>query len=101
MISARSSASVSRVGTRRRFGWTSELETRRTNYTISKSEIAKGALEKGINPDRLSHEAIAAELTNHLIEGVVLTPGMAGTIPKLQQSGFHYAKSIRLSIPRR
>jgi hypothetical protein len=48
-------------------------------------------LEKGINPDKRSHEAIAAELTNHLIEGVVLTPGMAGTIPELQQAGFHYA----------
>jgi hypothetical protein len=50
-------------------------------------------LEKGINPGRLSHESIAAELTNHLIEGVVLTPGMAGIIPELQQAGFHYAKS--------
>jgi intracellular sulfur oxidation DsrE/DsrF family protein len=49
-------------------------------------------LEKGINPDGRSHEAIAADLTNHLIEGVVLTPGMAGTIPELQQAGFHYAK---------
>jgi intracellular sulfur oxidation DsrE/DsrF family protein len=49
-------------------------------------------LEKGINPDSLSHQAIAAELTNHLIGGVVLTPGMAGTIPELQQAGFHYAK---------
>jgi intracellular sulfur oxidation DsrE/DsrF family protein len=49
-------------------------------------------LEKGINPDRLSHEAIAAELTNHLIEGVVLTPGIVGTIPELQQAGFDYAK---------
>jgi intracellular sulfur oxidation DsrE/DsrF family protein len=49
-------------------------------------------LEKGTNPDKRSHEAIAAELTNHLIEGVVLTPGMAGTIPRLQQAGFHYAK---------
>jgi hypothetical protein len=49
-------------------------------------------LEKGINPDNLSHEAIAAELTNHLIEGVVLTPGMAGTIPLLQQAGFYYAE---------
>jgi hypothetical protein len=46
----------------------------------------------GINPDKRSHEAIAAELTNHLIEGVVLTPGMAGTIPELQQAGFDYAK---------
>jgi intracellular sulfur oxidation DsrE/DsrF family protein len=49
-------------------------------------------LQKGINPDRMSHEAIAAELTNYLIEGVVLTPGMTGTIPELQQSGFQYAK---------
>ena len=48
-------------------------------------------LEKGINPDRLSHEAIAAELTNHLIEGVVLTPGIVGTILELQKAGFHYA----------
>ncbi len=48
-------------------------------------------LEKGINPDRLSHEALAAELTNHLIEGVVLTPGIVGTIPELQKAGFHYA----------
>ena len=49
-------------------------------------------LEQGINPDRRSHEAIAAELTNHLMAGVVLTPGMAGTIPELQRAGFHYAK---------
>ena len=48
-------------------------------------------LEKGINPGGLSHQAIAAELTNHLIEGVVLTPGISGTIPKLQEAGFHYA----------
>jgi hypothetical protein len=48
-------------------------------------------LQQNINPDRLSHQAIAAELTNHLIEGVVLTPGISGTIPKLQQAGFHYA----------
>jgi intracellular sulfur oxidation DsrE/DsrF family protein len=49
-------------------------------------------LEKGINPDRRSHEEIAAELTNHLIQGVVLTPGIVGTIPELQKAGFHYAK---------
>jgi intracellular sulfur oxidation DsrE/DsrF family protein len=49
-------------------------------------------LEKGVNPDRLSHEAIAAELTNHLIDGVVLTPGIVATIPELQQAGFHYVK---------
>ena len=50
-----------------------------------------GKLIKGeINPDKLSHEALAAELTNHLIEGVVLTPGAVATIPELQQVGFHY-----------
>jgi hypothetical protein len=49
-------------------------------------------LEKGINPDKLSHEAVAAELTNHLVSGVILTPGMAGTLPQLQRVGFCYAK---------
>ena len=49
-------------------------------------------LARGINPDRRPPEAIAAELTNHLIEGVVLTPGMAGTLPELQQAGFRYVK---------
>ena len=37
-------------------------------------------------------QALAAELTNHLIPGIVLTPGAVGTLPELQQSGFHYAK---------
>jgi hypothetical protein len=46
-----------------------------------------------VNPDKLSHEALAAELTNQLIDGAVLTPGMVGTIPELQQGGFHYANS--------
>ena len=54
-------------------------------------EHSANLLEKGINPGGLSHQAIAAELTNHLIEGVVLTPGISGTIPKLQEAGFHYA----------
>lgn len=48
-------------------------------------------IAKGTNPDKLSHEALAAELTNHLIEGVVLTPGIVATIPELQKAGFHYA----------
>jgi hypothetical protein len=45
-----------------------------------------------INPDKLSHDALAAELTNHLVDGAVLIPGAAGTLPELQQAGFHYAK---------
>jgi intracellular sulfur oxidation DsrE/DsrF family protein len=55
-------------------------------------EITGKLLAKGVNPDRLSHETVAAELTNHLIDGVVLTPGIVATIPELQQAGFHYAK---------
>ncbi len=49
-------------------------------------------IRRDLNPDKLSHEALAAELTNHLIPGIVLTPGAVGTLPELQQSGFHYAK---------
>jgi intracellular sulfur oxidation DsrE/DsrF family protein len=55
-------------------------------------EVTGKLLAKGVNPDRLSHEAAAAELTNHLIDGVVLTPGIVATIPELQQAGFHYVK---------
>ncbi len=55
-------------------------------------ELTGKLQEKGVNPDRLSHEAMAAELTNHLIDGVVLTPGIVGTIPELQQTGFRYVK---------
>ena len=55
-------------------------------------EEAEGLLRANVNPDKLSHEALAAELTNHLIPGVVLTPGAVGTLPELQQAGFHYAK---------
>lgn len=51
-----------------------------------------GALIKfDINPDKLSHAALAAELTNHLVDGAVLIPGATGTLPELQQAGFHYA----------
>jgi intracellular sulfur oxidation DsrE/DsrF family protein len=55
-------------------------------------EITGKLLAKGINPDGLSHEAMAAELTNHLVDGVVLTPGAVATIPELQQAGFYYVK---------
>jgi hypothetical protein len=48
-------------------------------------EHSANLLGKGINPDSLSHQGIAAELTNHPVEGVVLTPGISGAIPKLQE----------------
>jgi hypothetical protein len=54
-------------------------------------EVTAKLITSGKNPDHASHEAVAAELTNHLIDGVVLTPGIVATIPDLQQAGFHYA----------
>ena len=56
-------------------------------------ELAGTLIAAELNPDELSHEALAAELTNHLIAGVVLTPGMVGTLPELQRAGFNYATS--------
>jgi hypothetical protein len=53
-------------------------------------EHAGALIKSDINPDKLSHAALAAELTNHLMDGVVLIPGAAGTLPELQQVGFHY-----------
>jgi len=53
-------------------------------------EFTAALLKKGTNPDKLTHEALAAELTNHLIPGAVLSPGVVGTIPQLQMAGFHY-----------
>jgi hypothetical protein len=35
-------------------------------------------------------EEVAAELTNQLLPGVILTPGALGTLPLLQQAGFAY-----------
>lgn len=55
-------------------------------------ELTMGVLKKGINPDKLTHPQIAAEFTNHLIPGAVLTPGVVGTIPQFQLAGYHYAK---------
>jgi hypothetical protein len=55
-------------------------------------EQAAALIKADVNPDKLSHAALAAELTNHLVDGAVLIPGAVGTLPELQQVGFHYAK---------
>jgi hypothetical protein len=55
-------------------------------------EEAAALLRAESNPDKLTHEQLAAELTNHLLPGVVLTPGAVGTLPELQRVGFQYAK---------
>ena len=56
-------------------------------------ELAEKLIATGTNPDELSHGALAAELTDHLIAGAVLTPGIAGTLLELQRAGFNYANS--------
>ena len=55
-------------------------------------ELAERLVSSEQNPDHLAVDAIAAELTNHLIPDVVLTPGMVATLVKLQQSGFAYSR---------
>ena len=55
-------------------------------------EFTGALLAKGHNPEGLTHEQVAAELTNHLIDGAVLTPGIVGTIPLLEAAGYRYTK---------
>lgn len=43
-------------------------------------------IKRGQNPDQLSHEALAAELTNHLVPGAILTPGIVGTLPESREA---------------
>jgi hypothetical protein len=47
----------------------------------------------GVNPDRLSHEELAADLTNSQVPGAVCTPGNEAVIGKFQESGFVYSYS--------
>jgi hypothetical protein len=55
-------------------------------------EHAEKLIGAGQNPDHLTQDGVAAELTNHLIPDVVLTPGIAATLVELQRSGFAYAR---------
>jgi len=55
-------------------------------------EQASKLIETDVNPDKLSLDALAAELTNHLAPGVVLTPGAVATLAELQRAGFAYAR---------
>jgi len=55
-------------------------------------ELAERLVATGQNPDRLGVDAIAAELTNHLVPGIVLTPGAVATLVELQRAGFAYSR---------
>ena len=53
-------------------------------------EVAEKLIAANQNPDHLSWGQLTADLTNHLIPDVVLTPGIVATLVKLQQAGFAY-----------
>jgi hypothetical protein len=55
-------------------------------------ELSERLSASGQNPDHLGVDAIAAELTNHLIPGIVLTPGAVATAIELQRVGFNYSR---------
>jgi hypothetical protein len=55
-------------------------------------ELAERLSAASQNPDHLPVDKIAAELTNHLIPDVVLTPGIVATLVNLQQAGFAYSR---------
>ena len=55
-------------------------------------EVSEKLIAADVNPDKLSHEVLAAELTNHLIADAVLSPGTVGTLPEMMAAGFHYVK---------
>jgi intracellular sulfur oxidation DsrE/DsrF family protein len=55
-------------------------------------ELAERLSAADQNPDHLPVDRIAAELSNHLIPDVVLTPGVVATLVNLQQAGFAYSR---------
>jgi hypothetical protein len=55
-------------------------------------ELAEKLLRAGVNPDRLSLEALATELTNNIIPSAVLTPGIVATVPELTAAGYSFMK---------
>jgi hypothetical protein len=55
-------------------------------------ELAERLVAAGQNPDHLTEDAIAAELTNHLIPDAVLTPGVVATLVEMQSAGFAYSR---------
>jgi hypothetical protein len=55
-------------------------------------ELAQRLSATDQNPDHLPVGKIAAELSNHLIPDVVLTPGVVATFVNLQQSWLPYCR---------
>jgi hypothetical protein len=55
-------------------------------------ELAEHLLATNVNPDHLSQEQLAADLTNHVVPSVIVTPGAVATLVELQHAGFTYGK---------
>lgn len=53
--------------------------------------LAGELVAAGRDPDGRGHAALAADLTNHLVPGVVLVPGAVGSLPEFAAAGFHLA----------
>lgn len=54
-------------------------------------ELAAHLIAAQVNPDHLSHEQLTADLTNHVLPSVIVTPGAVATLVELQRAGFTYA----------
>jgi hypothetical protein len=53
-------------------------------------EGAKGLHASGVNPDKLSIEELAADLTNHVLPQAIVVPGLVATIAELETAGYAY-----------
>jgi len=56
-------------------------------------EGAKGLHASGVNPDKLSVEELAADLTNHVLPQAIVVPGLVAAITELETAGYVYIES--------
>ena len=59
-------------------------------------EQVAALIKADVNPDKLSHAALAADLTNHLANGVVLIPGALVRCPSCSGSSFFMQSNTEL-----
>ncbi len=56
-------------------------------------EFAEGLHAKGPNPDKLSVEELAADLTGHVLPQAIVVPSLVAAIPELETAGYVYIDS--------
>jgi hypothetical protein len=56
-------------------------------------EFAEGLHAKGPNPDKLSVEELAADLTDHVLPQAIVVPSLVAAIPELETTGYVYIDS--------